>query len=169
MAAERILQVAILGLFIFSIVLASMLILKWWIKKRPWSLSAYRTPTSFSGKGSIIFLEYIDEDAALKVARKIARETGRLVTVQGEDNRLIDMIPPVTTHWSRRQAAQLARTLIREPGFHGVDIREDLEVIGVANLLARIDVDKHGHWSLVSDMTVQRLHDPNPRVQNPSS
>jgi hypothetical protein len=55
-------------------------------------------PTSFSGKGSIILLEYIDEDAALKVARKIARETGRLVTVQGEDNRLIGMISPVTTH-----------------------------------------------------------------------
>ena len=32
--------------------------------------------TSFSGKGSIIFL---NEGAALKVARKIARETGRFV------------------------------------------------------------------------------------------
>jgi hypothetical protein len=55
-------------------------------------------PTAFSGKSSIILLEYTDEDAALKVAREIARETRRLVTVQGEDNRLIDMIPPVTTH-----------------------------------------------------------------------
>jgi hypothetical protein len=54
-------------------------------------------PTAFSGKSSIILLEYTDEDAALKVAQ-IARETRRLVTVQGEDNRLIDMIPPVTTH-----------------------------------------------------------------------
>ena len=34
--------------------------------------------TSFSGKGSIIFL---NEGAALKVARKIARETGRFVMV----------------------------------------------------------------------------------------
>jgi hypothetical protein len=51
--------------------------------------------TSFSGKGSIIFL---NEGAALKVARKIARETGRFVMVQGEDNRLIGMIPPVNTH-----------------------------------------------------------------------
>jgi hypothetical protein len=55
-------------------------------------------PASSSGKGSIIFLEYKDEDTALKLARKIARETGRLVTVHGEDDRLIEMIPPVTTH-----------------------------------------------------------------------
>jgi len=55
-------------------------------------------PTAFSGKGSIILLEYVDEDAALKVARKIALETGRLVTVRGEDNRLIGTIPLVTMH-----------------------------------------------------------------------
>ena len=63
----------------------------------PLIIISVSNPTSFSGKGSIILLEYIDKDAALKVARKIARETGRLVTVQA-DNRLIDMIPPVTTH-----------------------------------------------------------------------
>ena len=67
-------------------------------QKAPLIIISVSNPTSFSGKGSIIFLEYIDEDAALKVARKIARETGRLVTVQGEDNRLIGIIPPVTTH-----------------------------------------------------------------------
>ena len=66
-------------------------------QKAPLITISVSNPTSFSGKGSIIFLEYIDKDAALKVARKIARETGRLVTVQA-DNRLIDMIPPVTTH-----------------------------------------------------------------------
>ena len=66
-------------------------------QKAPLITISVSNPTSFSGKGSIIFLEYIDKDAALKVARKIARETGHLVTVQA-DNRLIDMIPPVTTH-----------------------------------------------------------------------
>jgi hypothetical protein len=67
-------------------------------QKAPLITISVSNPTAFSGKGSIIFLEYIDVDAALKVARKIALETGRLVTVQGEDNRLIGMIPPVTTH-----------------------------------------------------------------------
>jgi hypothetical protein len=56
-------------------------------------------PAAFSGKGSVIFIEPTDEDAALKVARKIALETGRLVTVRDEAYRLISTIPPVTTHW----------------------------------------------------------------------
>jgi len=67
-------------------------------QKAPLIIISVSNPTAFSGKGSIIILEYIDVDAALKVARKIALETGRLVTVQGEDNRLIGMIPRVTTH-----------------------------------------------------------------------
>jgi hypothetical protein len=67
-------------------------------QKAPLIIISVSSPTAFSGKGSIIILEYIDVDAALKVARKIALETGRLVTVQDEDNRLIGMIPPVTTH-----------------------------------------------------------------------
>jgi hypothetical protein len=67
-------------------------------QKAPLIIICVSNPNAFSGKGSIIFLECIDVDAALKVARKIALETGRLVTVQDEDNRLIGMIPPVTTH-----------------------------------------------------------------------
>jgi hypothetical protein len=55
-------------------------------------------PAAFSGKGSIIMLEYTDEDAALKVARKIAEETGRSVTVRREDTGVISSIPAVSTH-----------------------------------------------------------------------
>ncbi|MBR0695824.1 hypothetical protein [Bradyrhizobium lablabi] len=54
-------------------------------------------PTAFSGKGSIIVLEYADEDVAKTVARKIALETGRSVTVCGEDRSVIETIP-ATTH-----------------------------------------------------------------------
>jgi hypothetical protein len=57
--------------------------------------SAYAPLAYLLGKSGFP-VQYIDEDAALKVARKIARETGRLVTVQGEDNRLIDMNPRFT-------------------------------------------------------------------------
>ncbi|WP_244067896.1 hypothetical protein [Bradyrhizobium sp. Ce-3] len=55
-------------------------------------------PAAFSGKGSIIVLEYTDEDSAMRAARKIARETGRAVTVRSEDMRVIGSIPPPTTH-----------------------------------------------------------------------
>jgi hypothetical protein len=72
------------------------------------------------------------------------------------------------------------RVVLLEPGFRGVGIREDLEVIDVANPLAGVDVDSR--WSLFGlrlppmmifaigiehplDMTIERLHDPNPRVQ----
>jgi hypothetical protein len=55
-------------------------------------------PAAVSGQGSLIVLELSDEDAALKVARKIARETGRGVTVRRADMALIEIIPPVSTH-----------------------------------------------------------------------
>lgn len=55
-------------------------------------------PAAFSGKGSIIVLEYTDEGAALKAARKIAEETGRSVTVRREDMEVISSIPALTTH-----------------------------------------------------------------------
>jgi len=67
-------------------------------QKAPLIIVTVSNPTAFSGEGSIIFLEYVDEDAALKLARKIADETGRLVTVRGEDRRVISTIPPITTH-----------------------------------------------------------------------
>ncbi|MDA9411835.1 hypothetical protein XH80_35160 [Bradyrhizobium sp. CCBAU 45384] len=55
-------------------------------------------PTAFSGKGSVIILELVDEAAALRVARKIAEETGRRVTVRNADLLLIGIIPAVATH-----------------------------------------------------------------------
>lgn len=50
-------------------------------------------PAAFSGKGSLIVLEYTDEETARKVARKIALETGRSVTIRTEDMRIIDTFP----------------------------------------------------------------------------
>jgi hypothetical protein len=67
-------------------------------QKAPLIIIDVSNPAAFSGKGSIIVLEYRDEDAALKVARKIAEETGRSVTVRREDMRVISSIPVVTTH-----------------------------------------------------------------------
>jgi hypothetical protein len=36
-----------------------------------------------------------------------------------------------------------------EPRFRGVDIREHLDVVGVADLLARIHVNEHGHLTIL--------------------
>jgi hypothetical protein len=67
-------------------------------QKAPVVIIDVSNPAAFSGKGSIIVLEYTDEDAALKAARKIAKETGRSVTVRREDMRVISSIPAVSTH-----------------------------------------------------------------------
>ena len=61
-------------------------------KKPPPILVHVESPTAFSGKGSVIVLELMDEAAALKVARKIADETGRRVTVRNADRALIATI-----------------------------------------------------------------------------
>lgn len=53
---------------------------------------------ALAGQGSIIVLELTEEQAALKVARKIARETGRRVTVRRADMALIETIPAASTH-----------------------------------------------------------------------
>src|SRR5215216_7236520 len=42
-----------------------------------------------------------------------------------------------------------------QPFFRGVLAREDLKVINVANLLPRIDVNPHSHWSLFSFLLPQ--------------
>ncbi|OSJ36818.1 hypothetical protein CT676_41820 [Bradyrhizobium sp. MOS001] len=67
-------------------------------RKPPHIVVEVRNPSSFSGRGSIIVLELADEDAARKVAQQIARETGRSVTVRGEDMAVIDVIPAVKSH-----------------------------------------------------------------------
>jgi hypothetical protein len=55
-------------------------------------------PAAFSGQGSIIVFELVDEDTAIKVARKIARETGRTVIVRDADMRLIETIAASSIH-----------------------------------------------------------------------
>ncbi|WP_156434950.1 hypothetical protein [Bradyrhizobium lablabi] len=55
-------------------------------------------PDAFAGQGSVILLELADEATARKVARKIANETGRRVTVRDADLILIEAIPPAKIH-----------------------------------------------------------------------
>ena len=66
--------------------------------KSPLIIISVLNAAAFSGKGSLIVLELADEEAAKKVARRIALETGRAVTVQTEDMRIIDTIPARATH-----------------------------------------------------------------------
>jgi hypothetical protein len=42
------------------------------------------------------------------------------------------------------------RVVFLELGFSSVRGGENLDVLGIANLLACVDVDKNGHWSLFS-------------------
>ena len=67
-------------------------------RKQPHIVVEVRNPSPFSGRGSIIVFELADEDAARKVAQQIARETGRSVTVRGEDMGVIDVIPAVKSN-----------------------------------------------------------------------
>jgi hypothetical protein len=53
-------------------------------QKAPLIIISVSNPTAFSGKGSIIILEYIDVDAALKVARKIALDVEPQEVVLGK-------------------------------------------------------------------------------------
>jgi hypothetical protein len=48
--------------------------------------------------------------------------------------------------------------VVRKPSFRGVGIREDLEVIGVSDLLTSVDIDQHGHWSLLSFRLQHNAH-----------
>ncbi|MBR0755624.1 hypothetical protein JQ604_25885 [Bradyrhizobium jicamae] len=67
-------------------------------KNPPLIIVTVSNPAAFSGKGSVIVLEYTDVAAAAIVARKIARETGRSVTVRSLEAGEIDMIPAATIH-----------------------------------------------------------------------
>jgi hypothetical protein len=55
-------------------------------------------PAAFGGQGSIIMLELADENAAKRVALKIARETGRRVTMRKADMTVIQAIPAAKVH-----------------------------------------------------------------------
>jgi hypothetical protein len=67
-------------------------------QKSPPTIVHVSNPTAFSGRGSVIILELADEDAARKVAHKIADETGRCVTVRDADMVLLETIPAAQTH-----------------------------------------------------------------------
>ncbi|MBR0939379.1 hypothetical protein [Bradyrhizobium jicamae] len=68
------------------------------MNKVPLIILTVSNPAAFSGKGSVIVLEYTDERAAMKAAQKIASETGRSVTVRDENSRVIEMIPAPEIH-----------------------------------------------------------------------
>jgi hypothetical protein len=56
-------------------------------------------PAAFSGQGSIIVVEMPDEGAATRLARKLAQETGRRVTVRNaEEMAIIEIIAAPATH-----------------------------------------------------------------------
>ena len=48
--------------------------------------------------GSVIVLDRADEDEAIKLAQKLARETGRCVTVRDATLGLIKTIPAASAH-----------------------------------------------------------------------
>ena len=50
-----------------------------------------------SKRGSLILLELADHDEAIRVAQKLARETGRRVTVRDASLALIETIPAVSS------------------------------------------------------------------------
>jgi hypothetical protein len=51
-----------------------------------------------SKQGSVIMLELADENEAIKVAQKLARETGRCVTVRDAKLAVIETIPAASVH-----------------------------------------------------------------------
>src|SRR5580704_8581158 len=66
--------------------------------------------------------------------------------------------------------------MLLKPPFSSLHVGENLHVIDVTELLGSVDVNEHGHWSLLSlqrplarwikhplDVTVQGSHGPNPR------
>ena len=55
-------------------------------------------PEAFDGQGSIIMLELADEACAKRVALRIARETGRCVTVRNAGMTVIQNIPAAKSH-----------------------------------------------------------------------
>jgi hypothetical protein len=66
--------------------------------KSPLILIHVENPTAFSGRGSVITVEMTDDVAALKVAQRIADETGKRVTVRLADMTIIGTIPAASNH-----------------------------------------------------------------------
>lgn len=55
-------------------------------------------PAAFSGQGSIIVVELPDEEAARRLARKLAQETGRQVTVRDAEMDIIEILAAPASH-----------------------------------------------------------------------
>ncbi|WP_461333004.1 hypothetical protein [Bradyrhizobium embrapense] len=55
-------------------------------------------PDAFAGKGSIIVLECASADTAMKVATKIAQETGRHVIVRDDEMNVIGRVSSQAVH-----------------------------------------------------------------------
>lgn len=49
-------------------------------------------------KGSLIFVECANPEAALRLARKIAEETGQIVTVRDTEMQELETVLPPTAH-----------------------------------------------------------------------
>lgn len=49
-------------------------------------------------KGSLIFVECASTEAALRLARRIANDTGHIVTLRDEEMQEIDTVLPPTAH-----------------------------------------------------------------------
>lgn len=68
------------------------------VREKPPIVIHVANPSAFAGEGSMIVLEFSDEEPAIKLAEKLARETGRCVTVRDADMTLIAVIPAASTH-----------------------------------------------------------------------
>jgi hypothetical protein len=66
--------------------------------QKPFHHVIHVSRTDFSKLGSVIVLDLADEDEAIKVAQKLARETGRRVTVRDAASILIETIPAAKVH-----------------------------------------------------------------------
>lgn len=66
-------------------------------------------PTAFAGQGSVIILELADHDAALAVAKKIAEETGRRVTLRDAGMDVLGSLSP-----QERTTGQSVRRVCRD-------------------------------------------------------
>ena len=55
-------------------------------------------PAALSGQNSMIVVALPDADAARRLARKLAQETGRHVTVRDAEMEIIDILAAPATH-----------------------------------------------------------------------
>jgi hypothetical protein len=56
------------------------------------------SPASISRRGTFIVLDQANEIVAIEIARKLARHTGRRVTVRDATSSLIETIPAAIIH-----------------------------------------------------------------------